>query len=103
MKPNVIFVLLDGSRTDRLDISKNFINLQKEGTLLNNVTCAYPYTFAAINAIFTGLFGKEKENPEFYYNLGRVYSMKKDNSEAKKYFILAAEYGHPDAQRLLMF
>lgn len=71
MKPNVIFVLLDGSRTDRLTVSKNFVDLQKEGTLLNNVTCAYPYTFAAINAIFTGLFGKEN-GVDAYYKMFRL-------------------------------
>lgn len=71
MKPNVILILLDGSRTDRLDISDEFVNIQKNGVLLNNVTCAYPYTFAAINAIFTGLFGKEN-GVNAYYKMFRL-------------------------------
>jgi arylsulfatase A-like enzyme len=66
MKPNIILVLLDGSRTDRLSISKDFLSVQKKGTLVNNVTAAYPYTFAAINAIFTGLFGKENGVDAYY-------------------------------------
>ena len=66
MKPNIILVLLDGSRTDRLSISKDFLSIQKKGTLVNNVTAAYPYTFAAINAIFTGLFGKENGVDAYY-------------------------------------
>ena len=66
MKPNIILVLLDGSRTDRLSLSDKFLDLQKKGTLLNNVTAAYPYTFAALNAIFTGLFGKENGVDAYY-------------------------------------
>ena len=30
MKPNIILVLLDGSRTDRLSISKDFLSVQKK-------------------------------------------------------------------------
>jgi len=36
MKPNIFFVLLDGSRLDRLEKSVEFMELKKEGTLLNN-------------------------------------------------------------------
>jgi arylsulfatase A-like enzyme len=66
MKPNIIFVLLDGSRWDRLHVSKEFSNLQKNGFLLNNVSAAYPYTFAAMNSIFTGLYGKENGVDAYY-------------------------------------
>ncbi len=71
MKPNIIFVLLDGARWDRLHLSKNFIKLQKNGCLMNNVTAAYPYTFAAMNAIFTGMFGKET-GVDAYYKMFRL-------------------------------
>ena len=49
MKPNVILVLLDGARWDRLYKSDYFTGIQKEGFLLDNITAAYPYTFAAVN------------------------------------------------------
>ena len=71
MPPNIIFILLDGSRCDRLNYSKEFQNLQKKGTLLNNISTAYPYTFAAINAIFTGKFGKEN-GVDAYYKMFRL-------------------------------
>ena len=71
MKPNIIFVLLDGARWDRLHLSKNFVKLQKNGCLMNNVTAAYPYTFAAMNAIFTGMFGKEN-GVDAYYKMFRL-------------------------------
>jgi len=66
MKPNILFVLLDGSRWDRLDTSPEFKELQKKGTLLNNVTTAIPYTFGSMNVIFTGLYGKENGVDAYY-------------------------------------
>lgn len=74
MKPNIIFILLDGSRWDRLDRSPEFKELKKKGTLLNNVTTAAPYTFASMNVIFTGLYGKEN-GVDAYYKMFRL----KDN------------------------
>ena len=71
MKPNIIFILLDGSRWDRLDVSSDFIELKKKGILLNNVSAAYPYTFAAMNSIFTGLHGKEN-GVNAYYKMFRL-------------------------------
>ena len=73
MVPNIIFILLDGSRYDRLHISKKFLDLCKNGFLLNNVTAAYPYTFSAMNAIFTGLFGKEN-GVDAYYKMFRLHN-----------------------------
>jgi len=71
MKPNIIFVLLDGARYDRLDTSEDFVELQKKGCLMNNISAAYPYTFAAMNAIFTGMFGKEN-GVDAYYKMFRL-------------------------------
>ena len=59
MKPNVIFILLDGARWDRLNESKEFQGVCKKGTILNNVSTAMPYTIGSINVTFSGLFGKE--------------------------------------------
>lgn len=66
MKPNIILVLLDGSRWDRIQISHDFMSLVDKGTLLNNVTTVAPYTFASINGIFTGLYGKENGVNAYY-------------------------------------
>jgi arylsulfatase A-like enzyme len=65
-QPNILFILLDGSRFDKLDTSLDFMELTKQGTLFTNVTTAYPYTFASINAIFTGMFGKENGVDAYY-------------------------------------
>jgi len=73
-KPNLIFVLLDGARQDRLHVSPEFQEVQKKGILFDNVTAAMPYTFGAINVIFTGLFGKENGVNGYY----KVLKLKDD-------------------------
>lgn len=71
MKPNLFFVLLDGSRWDRTDITPDFLDLQKKGTFVNNVSTAAPYTFASVNVIFTGKYGKEN-GVDGYYKMFRL-------------------------------
>ncbi len=74
MKKNIVFVLLDGARWDRLSISPEFIEMKNNGVLLTNITTTAPYTFASLNSIFTGLFGKEN-GVDAYYKMFRL----KDN------------------------
>ena len=71
MKPNIILVLLDGSRWDRTNISSDFLDLQKKGTFVNNVTTTAPYTFSSVNTIFTGKYGKEN-GVNAYYKMFRL-------------------------------
>ena len=71
MKPNIIFILLDGARWDRLHVSKEFEELSNEGTLLTNITSAMPYTFGAMNVMLTGLYGKEN-GVDGYYKVFRL-------------------------------
>jgi arylsulfatase A-like enzyme len=71
LKPNIILVLLDGSRWDRTNLSSDFLDLQKRGTFVNNVTTAAPYTFTSVNTIFTGKYGKEN-GVNGYYKMFRL-------------------------------
>ena len=71
MKPNIIFVLLDGSRWDRVNNSPEFSELIHEGTFLNNVTTAIPYTIGSVNVLFSGLYGKEN-GIDAYYKMFRL-------------------------------
>ena len=66
MKPNIIFVLLDGARWDRLENSSNFSQLKKDGTLMTNVSTIFPYTSGSLNAIFSGKYGKENGVDGYY-------------------------------------
>jgi len=69
--PNIIMVLLDGARWDRINQSQDFVELIKEGTLLNNVNTAIPYTIGAINVVYSGLYGKDN-GVDAYYKMFRL-------------------------------
>lgn len=71
MKPNIVFILLDGARWDRLNKSQEFSELIKQGTLLDNVNTAIPYTIGSVNVTFSGLYGKEN-GIDAYYKMFRL-------------------------------
>ena len=71
MNENVIFVLLVGARWDRLNVSKEFQQITKEGTLLDNVNTAIPYTIGSVNVTFSGQYGKEN-GIDAYYKMFRL-------------------------------
>ncbi len=73
MKPNIVLVLLDGARVDRLELFPEFTDLQKNSTILNNVTTAIPYTVGSVNAMFSGMHGKENGIDGYY----KVLDLKK--------------------------
>ena len=73
MKKNLIFVLIDGARVDRLSESTEFNEIAKHGFLFDNVTTAFPYTVGAVNSIFTGRYGKENGVDGYY----KVLDLKK--------------------------
>ena len=83
MKPNIIFILLDGARWDRLNKSKEFSELIKEGTLLDNVTTSIPYTIGSVNVTFSGLYGKEN-GIDAYYKMFRLKKSIKNLPEILK-------------------
>jgi len=72
MKPNIIFILLDGARWDRLHVSEEFKELTENGMIFTNVTSAMPYTFGAMNVILTGMYGKENGVDGYY----KVFKLK---------------------------
>jgi len=70
-KPNIVLVLLDGARWDRLEKSQEFQKIVKEGTLLNNVNTTIPYTIGSVNALFSGKYGKDN-GIDAYYKMFRL-------------------------------
>jgi len=70
-KPNIILILLDGARWDRLEKSQEFQEIINEGTLLNNVNTAIPYTIGSVNALFSGRYGKDN-GIDAYYKMFRL-------------------------------
>jgi len=71
LKKNIIFVLLDGARWDRLNTSQEFVKVSSTGTLLNNVSTAIPYTIGSVNVTFSGLYGKDN-GIDAYYKMFRL-------------------------------
>ncbi|MCV0400929.1 MAG: sulfatase-like hydrolase/transferase [Nitrosopumilus sp.] len=69
--PNIIMILLDGARWDRIETSTEFTDLMKIGTTLNNVNTAIPYTIGSVNATFSGLYGKDN-GIDAYYKMFRL-------------------------------
>ena len=70
-KPNIVLVLLDGARWDRLEKSQEFQKISNKGTLLNNVNTAIPYTIGSVNALFSGKYGKDN-GIDAYYKMFRL-------------------------------
>lgn len=70
MKTNIILVLIDGARNDRLTISDEFNEMKKSGFLMNNISTAIPYTVGSVNCMFSGLYGKENGIDAYYKMLG---------------------------------
>ncbi len=64
-------ILLDGARWDRLEESQDFQSIIEDGTLLNNVNTAIPYTIGSVNALFSGKYGKDN-GIDAYYKMFRL-------------------------------
>lgn len=54
---NVIFLLIDGARVDRIHEIPIFQELKKQGTFFSHMITHAPYTLVSMNSIFTGMYG----------------------------------------------
>jgi arylsulfatase A-like enzyme len=66
---NVIAVVLDGVRFDRIKLLPNFRKLCNKGTLFSNMITYAPYTIASLHSIFTGAYGSENGVDNYYGSL----------------------------------
>ena len=58
-KYNVILLLIDGARIDRLSQFPIFKKLKEEGSFFSEMIASAPYTLVAMNSIFTGMYGSK--------------------------------------------
>ena len=58
-KYNIILLLIDGTRIDRLDKVPIFKRLKEDGCFFSEVIASAPYTLVAMNSIFTGMYGSK--------------------------------------------
>ncbi len=58
-KPNIVMMLIDQLRYDRLDQSGIFEQLKSKGVFFPEMITYAPYTIASMYATFTGIYGSE--------------------------------------------
>jgi len=56
-RKNIILVVVDAARIDRVKKSRVFNNLAKNGVFFDEMITASPYTLASMNSFFTSIFG----------------------------------------------
>jgi len=54
---NLIFIMMDGARLDRIVKGKNYSNLIANSAFFPNTITYAPYTIAALHAVFSGTYG----------------------------------------------
>lgn len=69
-KPNILMILLDGLRADRLNICPCLSKILKQGYFFPNMITAAPYTVASLHSIFSGLY-PVKHGVNSYFNMFR--------------------------------
>ena len=79
-KLNVILLLIDGARVDRIEQFPIFKKLQENGTFFQQMITHAPYTLVSMNSIFTGM-GYVKDHFYLYiiYQLCRLWPVIKSN------------------------
>lgn len=93
---NVILILIDGARVDRLSQSKEFLNLIKEGTFFSQMIAHAPYTLVSMNSIFTGMYGGRNGIDAYY----KMFKLKEECKTLAEYLANNGWHTQGDAMRL---
>lgn len=67
-KFNVIFIVLDGLRNDRIHLCPFLMDILRKGYFFPNMITAAPYTIASFHSIITGLY-PSKHGVNSYFNM----------------------------------
>ncbi len=70
-KPNVLIILLDGVRPDRIKNNPDFASLKSQGLFCNNMFTTSPYTLASLHSLFTGIYGS-RNGVDGYYKINHL-------------------------------
>ncbi|RDJ32199.1 MAG: DUF4976 domain-containing protein [Crenarchaeota archaeon] len=95
-KYNVIFILVDGCRVDRIHKTPIFEQLQSQGTFFSQMISYAPYTLASMNSIFTGMYGT-KNGVDAYY---KMFKLNESSKTIAEYLSENGWYTQGDAMRL---
>jgi len=87
-KFNVIFVLLDGLRSDRVSLCKNLKSIINKSVFFPNMITVVPYTVASVASILSGLH-PSSNGVDSYYNMFRF---KKDLCKTLAQYLKSENY-----------
>jgi len=73
-KYNIILLLIDGARIDRIQKFPIFKKLQEHGTFFSQMITHAPYTLVSMNSIFTGMYGAKNGINAYYQMYGNPNS-----------------------------
>jgi len=66
--PNIILINLDGFRSDKIDLCPNLKMIKETSYFFSNMFTVAPYTFAALPAVFSGMY-PSRNGASAYYNM----------------------------------
>ena len=69
LKKNVIIILIDGTRLDRVEKSKIFNVLRSQSNYFKQTITPAPYTTAALHALFSGCYGYRTGTNSYWHSL----------------------------------
>ena len=69
MKKNVIIILIDGARLDRVEKSKIFDIFRLKSNYFKQTITSAPYTTAALHALFSGCYGYRTGTNSYWHSL----------------------------------
>ena len=69
MKKNVIIIIIDGARLDRVEKSKIFNILRSRSNYFKQTITSAPYTTAALHALFSGCYGYRTHTNSYWHSL----------------------------------
>ena len=69
LKKNVIIILIDGARLDRVEKSKIFNVLRSQSNYFKQTITPAPYTTAALHALFSGCYGYRTGTNSYWLSL----------------------------------
>lgn len=72
---NIVLINIDGFRKDKIELCPYLKSLKDDSIFFSNMYTAAPYTFAALHAIFSGMY-PSRNGVNAYYN---IFKFKKDS------------------------
>ena len=87
-KPNIIMIVMDGTRYDAISKVDFYQELKKDAVFFSNLITYAPYTLGSLHALFSGMNGNENGVNGYY----KSYSFDKKNCFTLTQYLMKASY-----------